>query len=259
MSQPEIQVQTIIDALARQPENPALAALVWTDAALDAALSMPVEMANSVLGDAIGSLHGPSSPDGVESEPRLASDLLAAAYADDQTSLDTGAAPPPTRTGRTTDVPPARASDAPLATHPSVEDTPLALIAMQIAELVAARGSLSQDELASAYAARYDVVVPTAWHRTLNRFAWTAKGLRYLELEGDTWWPGAEEAHVDKRYGDWTFTRIVHRAAELLRHDDDPFNELLTQVYAGNRTPKLIMSMVGSAINQARRERQLGL
>jgi hypothetical protein len=120
-------------------------------------------------------------------------------------------------------------------------------------------GQVSQDRLPEAYASHYDVVVPPTWHRTLKRFAWTAKGQRYVELANDTWTVGTATARPDDRYGDWTFRKMVRRAAELLRHEDDPFEDLLAEVYRGTRIPKLVMSLVGSAINQARRDQQLRL
>ena len=77
---------------------------------------------------------------------------------------------------------------------PSIDGSPLGLIAMRVAELVRARGSIGEDELARAYASHYDVEVPASWQRTLKRFAWTGKALRYLELDGDIWRPGLETA-----------------------------------------------------------------
>jgi hypothetical protein len=70
-----------------------------------------------------------------------------------------------------------------------------------------------------------------------GRFAWTAKGFRYIELQGDVWTAGSVAPHPDDRYGNWTFRRMVQRASELLRHDDDPFDDLLAEVYSGTRIP----------------------
>ena len=139
----------------------------------------------------------------------------------------------------------------------SIEGTPLGLIAARVAELARAHGAIREADLAHAYASHFDVDVPGLWQRTLKRFAWTGKALRYLELDGDVWRPGSVTPHPDPRYGDWTFRAIVERADELLDYDDDPFETLLAEVYSGTRTPRLAMSLVGSAINQARRERQL--
>jgi hypothetical protein len=143
--------------------------------------------------------------------------------------------------------------------RPSIEDTPLRMIVMQISQLVIERGSMAEADLGAAYAQRYGTEISRGWHRTLKRFAWTAKGKRYLNLDGDTWLPGSEPPRPDARYGEWTFRQIIQRAGELLRHDDDPFETLLAEVYGGTRAPKLAMSLVGTAINQAKQDRQLRL
>jgi hypothetical protein len=45
---------------------------------------------------------------------------------------------------------------------------------------------------------------------------------------------------------------IVDRARQLAIQDSDPFGSLLAEVYMGARTPKLAMSLVGTAINRAK-------
>lgn len=58
---------------------------------------------------------------------------------------------------------------------------------------------------------------------------------------------GDKAPQPDARYDEWTIRQMVNRAAEMLSHDDDPFEDLLADVYSGTRIPKLVMSLVGSA------------
>ena len=115
---------------------------------------------------------------------------------------------------------------------------------------------MGEDDLVRAYTGYYDVEVPRSRERTFNRFAWSAKGHRYIELDGHAWVPGSHTPSPDARYGQWTFRAIVDRARQLLVSDDDPFDDLIDEVYGGTRIPKLVMSLVGSAINQARAQSQ---
>ena len=105
--------------------------------------------------------------------------------------------------------PPPWTPEEPLAAGagPSIEGSPLGLIATQVAELVRARGAVREDELARAFARHYEVDVPASWQRTLKRFAWTGKALGYLEFDRDVWRPGLVMPHPDPRYGDGPFAR----------------------------------------------------
>jgi len=133
------------------------------------------------------------------------------------------------------------------------DDLPLGEIARQIAELVTRVGAIHEDDLVDEYSANYGVDVPRSRQRTLRRFAWSAKGHRYIDLDGRTWIAGTNPPADDPRYGRWTFSAIVDRARDLLPADDDPFDGLLAEVYSGTRVPRLVMSIIGSAINEARK------
>jgi hypothetical protein len=128
---------------------------------------------------------------------------------------------------------------------------PLRAISAQIADAVAQRGSVKDGELVQAYEAHHGVAVPQELHRTLSRFAWSAKGHGYVDLDEGVWSPGHKEPQEDDRYGDWTLNRIVARARELRDHHSDPFDQLVNEVYTGHRVPKLTMSIVGWAIRRA--------
>lgn len=301
----EYQVERILDALAQQPMNPDLARLVWTDQAVEEALSAPVEMVAAepedlrepeiISGDAPDAApltatlqtapeRGDASIEADEpgDEPiaiAVATPAIPGADTDGRVEIEAADDLPGGEDNSTDDHAPAAPLITPAASEheaaptissnaagsaaeldvPSIEDAPLGLIALQVTEVVIERGAIDEDDLADAYAERYGIRVPRTWHRTIKRFAWTAKGMHNLDLDGQTWVPGDRAPQPDARYGEWTFRKMVNRAAEMLRHDDDPFEDLLAEVYGGTRIPKLVMSLVGSAINQAKRDRQLRL
>ena len=136
---------------------------------------------------------------------------------------------------------------------PNLDDLPLREAVVLVTELVSASGPVPDAQLKRAFETHHMGGGSRLNARTLYRFAWTAKGMGYLDLQDETWTATGKAPAEDDRYGDWTFNRIVERAEQLLHTDPDPFNCLLAEVYSGPRVPKLAMSLVGSAINQARR------
>jgi hypothetical protein len=140
----------------------------------------------------------------------------------------------------------------------------LAEIPAQIAALVSELGGVRDDDLPGAFQRRYSIHVPTDEHQLLHRFAWSAKGRGFLELDEDNnlWLPGARAPAAVEQLGDWTINRVHERAAALLRAqpDSDPFEQLVHEVYRsdGGRVPRLIMSLVGKILNKARRELDSG-
>jgi hypothetical protein len=145
--------------------------------------------------------------------------------------------------------------DHPEDTAPALhfENVPLAEVAMRIAQLVHERGPINEDDLPEALRQAGVLDVPAAHERTVRRFAWVAKGKRWIDLVDDRWVADAGQPERDSRYGDWTYAGIVDRAREMLATIDDPFEQLLGEVYDGARVPRLPMSLVGSAINRAKR------
>jgi hypothetical protein len=123
---------------------------------------------------------------------------------------------------------------------------------------------LTDADLPAAFGRRYGVAVAKDDQQLIHRFAWSAKGRRFVELdeENDLWLPGQRNPQPIEQLSDWTLNRIHDRAVALLRQhpDQDPFEHLVSEVYtAGNgRTPRLIMSIVGKELNRARRDLGLG-
>jgi len=60
----------------------------------------------------------------------------------------------------------------------------------------------------------------------------------------------------DDRFGDWSFADLLTRAQELLAADPDPFEQLLSEVVGDARGPRIVASFVGTAINEAKRDRR---
>jgi hypothetical protein len=137
----------------------------------------------------------------------------------------------------------------------------LSRIPAQIATLVNELGGVLDQELVDRFQHRFKIQVPAEEHDLIHRFAWSAKGRRFIELDEENrlWLPGSHPPSDVQPLGDWTIDRIYLRAAELLRvapDDHDPFDELVHEVYRadGGRIPRLVMSLVGRILNRARRE-----
>jgi hypothetical protein len=166
-----------------------------------------------------------------------------------------------TSNGEVDEVPsagPDEPADAPQSVT-DFEDVELASVPAQLAQLVSERGGMRDDDLVSAYESRFGVSVGEAERDLVRRFAWSAKGRRFLELdeENGLWLPGQQPPEPIEQLDGWTITRIRDRARQLVRsHPEvDAFETLLPDVYAGDgRVPRLVMSLVGRIVNQVRRE-----
>jgi very-short-patch-repair endonuclease/predicted transcriptional regulator len=137
------------------------------------------------------------------------------------------------------------------------EDVPLGIIAMQIGILLRENGNVTADDLVPLYEKRFGVTVAKQWRKTVERFAWSAKGYRFAELDEATgiWSPGKKPPARVEALGSWTYAKILGRACEL-RHqqpEGDIFDALLIEVYSKRgHVPRLVMSLVGKAVNAAR-------
>jgi hypothetical protein len=159
-----------------------------------------------------------------------------------------------------TDVPPSRSHAEQGLVDVDFDHAALAEIPAQIATLINELGGVSDDDLPAAFERRYGIHVPTDEHQLLHRFAWSAKGRRFIELdeENNIWMPGSKAPAPVEQLGDWTISLVYNRATALLvaQPGVDPFEQLVHEVYKddGERVPRLIMSLVGKILNKARRD-----
>ncbi len=294
LNNPKASVQGIIDRLAAQPPNPNLAARVWApvlaiDDLIDSTVNLGTGSTSVVMveqamsGDlTVSDDRAPADEPDVEStaalqervveipssdprspplthhhreDPTLASATGATKAPDEAADL-----PGPDEIDTASEgVAPSMPAPAPAseqsAAPPYFEDIPLGEVAMLIAAVVSELGAVSENCLPDALRRTRRMDVPAAHERSVRRFAWTAKGKHWIDLVDGEWVSDTGVAERDERYGHWTFKAIVERARRLLVSDPDPFEQLLAEVYAGARVPKLPMSLVGSAINRAKRTR----
>jgi hypothetical protein len=172
---------------------------------------------------------------------------------DDDALMDSLRPPPAVAPSR-----PRNGDGAPLELE--FDNVPLGGIPAQIATLVNELGGVVDDDLATAFERRYGIHVPTDEQQLLRRFAWSAKGRRFVELDEDNnlWLPGSMAPAPVEQLGDWTISGIYERAAALLRAqpDRDPFELLVAEVYQSDhgRVPRLVMSLVGKIVARARRD-----
>jgi hypothetical protein len=134
---------------------------------------------------------------------------------------------------------------------------PIGLLTQRLVEAVTARGEVEQGELTEVLQEIGGVDVPAGRRRLLNKLAWSARGRGQLQYDETTkvWTPGSVPADVDERFGDWTYGEILERAEEMLAEDPEPFERLLTLVGGNGRAPRVVASVVGTALNEARRRR----
>ena len=139
----------------------------------------------------------------------------------------------------------------------SLTTIPLKGIAARVALLVRAREVVLDDELVEAFARYFEIAVPQSVRPLLTKFAWSAKGHGFVELEDGLWVPGKKGPREIENFGDWTFDGVVGRARELLPSmtESDVYQQLLHEVYTttNTRVPRLVTSIVGRAIRQAQR------
>lgn len=293
LKDPKAAVQGILDALAAQPPNPDLAARVWAPVfvvkdLIDSTVSLgagpmsAVRVEHTASGDPSASNgHGPADPPDIEVTGGLQERLvdipsidsggqlqITDDHADDSSPAaatrvpeaqdevarlsavdEADAASTPGAESRPGSAATSERSDGP----PHFEDTPLGEIAMLIADLVSELDAIDEKSLPEALRRSGRMEVPAGHERSVRRFAWTAKGKHWIDLVDGEWVPDTGVPERDDRYGDWTFNSIIERARQLLASDPEPFEKLLAEVYDGARVPKLPMSLVGSAINRAKR------
>ena len=110
-------------------------------------------------------------------------------------------------------------------------------------------------ELGDAYAQYAGVNVPKHRLRMLIKFAWSAKGRGLLRVSEGNWDLGSASPEPDSRWGEWTMAALKARAGEILDGPADPFEQLTAEVQDGRpgRVPKLVMSVIGTALNEVRR------
>ena len=249
--EPDTEVRKVFEMLAARPENHGLAELVWGDGGVAEALAVPADVA------AVESAgEGVARPDFPETNVREASEArpsdevgsaTAAPEPPDQADGDRGAGVTADRGGA-----PAASNGDGAGSGLSFDELPLGQVAMLVTGVVEALGEVPDHRLPDAFSERIGVPLKSGERRTVVRFAWTAKGKKWLHLEDEVWRPGVGPGEVDEAWGTWTMSAIVDRARQLAAGNADPFGPLLAEVYTGSRTPKLAMSLVGTAINRAR-------
>jgi very-short-patch-repair endonuclease len=257
---PDSEVRKILEALAAQPENAGLAELVWGDGGVAEAMAVPADVAPAELpldgtatsstSDLVEAAHS-TEPADEESETSRAADPTLERADGNQggSAFDAGergeaAEPAPVSAEANGD-----GGEAVL----SFDDLPLGQVAQLVTGAVEALGEVPDHRLPDAFSKHVGVPLKSGERRTVVRFAWTAKGKKWLQLEDEVWRPGVGPGEVDEAWGIWTMSAIVDRARQLAVQDSDPFGPLLAEVYMGHRTPKLAMSLVGAAINRAKK------
>jgi very-short-patch-repair endonuclease len=136
----------------------------------------------------------------------------------------------------------------------NLADVELRTLAACVAELVSVRGSLEDKELADAFSDYFKIDVPRNLRSLLTKFAWSAGGHHFVELTPDktTWLPGEVERHEIEPFGEWTFNKVIARAADLLsiKPEKDAFDQLLHEVYKTERerVPRIVTTVAGKAI-----------
>jgi hypothetical protein len=135
---------------------------------------------------------------------------------------------------------------------------PLGQLARWVVEAVAARGEVGQSELGEALQETRGIAIPPERRRLLDKLAWSARGRGQLDFDEATriWTPGATVPAVDERFGDWTYGSILERAGAMLAQDPEPFERLLVEVGGNGRAPRIVASVVGTALNEARMRRR---
>jgi very-short-patch-repair endonuclease len=257
---PDSEVRRILETLAAQPENAGLAELVWGDGGVAEALAVPADVAPVDLPGDGSTAHeappsaatgGPVDPDD-EGEPSVGADPTPEPVAASMATVpgDDGREPSP-ETGST---PPVVARNGDAGEQDlCFDELPLGQVARLVTSVVESLGEVPDHRLPDAFSEHVGVSLKSGERRTVVRFAWTAKGKKWLQLEDEVWRPGVGPGEIDEAWGIWTMSAIVDRARQLAAQHPDPFGPLLAEVYTGSRTPKLAMSLIGTAVNRAKR------
>jgi very-short-patch-repair endonuclease len=139
-------------------------------------------------------------------------------------------------------------------------DLPLRSIALRVSALVTQQEEIREDELVEEFSVAYRLEVPRKLHNLLQKFAWSAKGHKFIQLDeaGGRWVPGDEEPHEIDSFADWTFNAAVERAAELLptMPEKQVYEQMLGEVYRtpSGRVPRIVTTIVGKAIYAAKHQ-----
>lgn len=135
-------------------------------------------------------------------------------------------------------------------------DVALGVIPLQIALLVGAQGRVPAEALPTLFEQRFGVRVLEPDEKWLNRFAWSAAGLKFARWdETETvLLPGARKAEALDPPVSWTFAQVRTFACE--RHkagarDKELFEQVLHALYPRKRAPRLMARIVGSAVYAA--------
>lgn len=124
------------------------------------------------------------------------------------------------------------------------DELPLSELCVRIAELVAEKGELGDEELAAALQHRYELSVPRSRNRIIRGIAWMACVLGYVERDeaGRCWRPGQVRPAPDRRWGEWTMNSIREQAGVLAAKDGDLLDLVVAQLFTGrpNKTVKLV-------------------
>ena len=134
------------------------------------------------------------------------------------------------------------------------DEIPLQEIAARIASTVRQVGRVHDDELPAAFTEHTGIEVPSGRERMLHKFAWSAKGLGFLEVVDGVWEPGPKDPETDPRWGAWTIAALIDRAGAVADRED-AHQLLIDEIRGGQggRVPKLVMSVAGTALNAGRR------
>jgi hypothetical protein len=158
-----------------------------------------------------------------------------------------GAAPHP---------PPADATggEAPERRVTEMEDLPLASFTRLIAEVVAADQAVPHEALTAKFEERYEIRVLPARSKWMNGFAWTAStmGSVVWDEETESWLAGDSPPADDRRWGSWTFSGLVERAAVLLEagSDGDVADLLAAEAFAA-KPRRTVRSIIKAAVREA--------
>jgi hypothetical protein len=137
------------------------------------------------------------------------------------------------------------------------DDLPLARVGPLIRAAVAAHQEVDDEALVTCFEETHGVDVPPPRRHVFSKLAWSARARGLLQRDERTgvWTAGSGDGVVSQ-FGEWTFAELIRRAGELLAADPEPFDQLLHEIAGPERAPRIVASVVGTAINDARRSRR---
>jgi hypothetical protein len=137
------------------------------------------------------------------------------------------------------------------------DEVPLAHIGQLLRTAVDATQEVDEDALAACFEETHHIDVPRRRRRVLLKLAHSARGRGLLEYDENTgvWSPGPT-AEAELPFGEWSFAGLVRRADELLPADPEPFEQMLHEVAGDGRAPRIVASVVGTSINEAKKGRR---